>query len=77
MIIEAQNKEFFVNNPNNIHYSALDAENKNGEYIIISDNYSGSLLLGIYEDKKRTIEVYEEIKKQMLGHKKYYLMPRE
>lgn len=77
MLIEAQSKEFFLNNPDNIHFVPLDPENKLGEYGIISDSSSGSLLLGIYKDNNRAVEVYEEIKKLILGHKKYYLMPKE
>ena len=73
MVVEAQNKEFFINNPNNIHFSPLNQENKNGEYAIISDEY----LLGIYKNRIRAMEVYEDIKKQILRRKKYYLMPKE
>ena len=77
MIIESQNKEFFINNPSNIHYVPFDGEKPNSEYMVISDSFSGSLLLGNYKNRGRASEVYEEIKNLTLKNKKYYLMPRE
>lgn len=77
MIIESQNKEFFIDNPNNIHYAPLNRDKISGEYIVISDTYSGSLFLGEYKDRDRASEVYEEIKKLTINRNKYYLMPKE
>lgn len=77
MVIESQNKEFFINNPNNIHYVPVSGEAPDREYMVISDSYSGSLLLGSYIDKNRASEVYEEIKNLTINREKYYLMPKE
>ena len=77
MIIEAQNKEFYLDSPNNIHITPAKHDDLTGEYLVVSDTYTGTLFLGKYVDRGRTLEVYEEIKKQAIGHKKYYLMPRE
>ena len=77
MIIEAQNKEFFLSEPNNIHLAPANQEDLKGAYFIISDNYTGSLLLGEYRSRMRADSVYEEIKSHMMKRKKYYLMPRE
>lgn len=77
MIIEAQNKEFFLKDPNNIHLAPVNREHPEGAFFVISDNYTGSLLLGKYKDKQRAETIYEEIKNQMMKRKKYYLMPRE
>lgn len=77
MIIEAQNKEFFLDSPNNIHITPLKHDDLSGGYLVVSDTYTGTLLLGKYADRGKAIEVYEEIKKLTLRRKKYYLMPRE